>query len=174
MRELLSADACIWEGSMKDDAGRPMIFCGTKGMAYVELRAKGASHDLHSMYGGLAPNPAWRLVQALRTIKDESGVDHAGWAERADRTSLGERSGGHQRGSRSTNPASNLPGDVETFDRNLTGEEALKEMLLRPDGQHRRHRIRLHRTRRQNHRPLGSVREDGLSARRGPEPRSRG
>ena len=50
-----------------------MIFCGTKGMAYVELRAKGASHDLHSMYGGLAPNPAWRLVQALRTIKDENG-----------------------------------------------------------------------------------------------------
>src|SRR5918997_734748 len=62
--ELLFADACLWEGSMKDEAGRPMIFCGTKGMLYVELRAKGASHDLHSMYGGIAPNPAWRLVQA--------------------------------------------------------------------------------------------------------------
>src|SRR5918997_1874935 len=72
-RELLSADACLWEGSMKDDAGRPMIFCCTKGMLYVELRARGASHDLHSMYGGIAPNPAWRLVQALRTIKDENG-----------------------------------------------------------------------------------------------------
>jgi acetylornithine deacetylase/succinyl-diaminopimelate desuccinylase-like protein len=71
--ELLTADACLWEGSMKDEAGRPMIFCGTKGMLYVELRTKGASHDLHSMYGGLAPNPAWRLVQALRTIKDENG-----------------------------------------------------------------------------------------------------
>ena len=44
-----------------------------QGMAYVELRARGASHDLHSMYGGIAPNPAWRLVQALRTIKDENG-----------------------------------------------------------------------------------------------------
>src|ERR671912_135748 len=71
--DLLSADACLWEGSMKDEAGRPMIFCGTKGMAYVELRARGASHDLHSMYGGIAPNPAWRLIQALRTIKDENG-----------------------------------------------------------------------------------------------------
>src|SRR3954467_2471708 len=60
-KDLLSADACLWEGSMKDEAGRPMIFCGTKGLLYVELRAKGASHDLHSMYGGLAPNPAWRL-----------------------------------------------------------------------------------------------------------------
>jgi acetylornithine deacetylase/succinyl-diaminopimelate desuccinylase-like protein len=58
---------------MKDEAGRPGIECGTKGMAYVELRARGASHDLHSMYGGIAPNPVWRLVQALRTIKDESG-----------------------------------------------------------------------------------------------------
>src|SRR5918997_746890 len=38
--ELLSADACLWEGSMKDEAGRPMIFCGTKGLAYVELRTK--------------------------------------------------------------------------------------------------------------------------------------
>ncbi len=71
--DLLAADACLWEGSMKDEAGRPMIVCGTKGMAYVELRARGASHDLHSMYGGIAPNPVWRLVQALRTIKDENG-----------------------------------------------------------------------------------------------------
>ncbi|HZC19884.1 MAG TPA: M20/M25/M40 family metallo-hydrolase, partial [Rubrobacteraceae bacterium] len=71
--ELLAADACLWEGSMKDETGQPMIFCGTKGLLYVELRAKGASHDLHSMYGGIAPNPAWRLIQALRTIKDERG-----------------------------------------------------------------------------------------------------
>src|ERR671916_1459052 len=71
--DLLSADACLWEGSMKDEAGGPMIECGTKGMAYVELRARGASYDLHSMYGGIAPNPVWRLVQALRTIKDEGG-----------------------------------------------------------------------------------------------------
>src|SRR5919202_6015316 len=71
--ELLAADACLWEASMKDEADRPIIFCGTKGMLYVELRAKGASRDLHSMYAGIAPNPAWRLVQALRTIRDENG-----------------------------------------------------------------------------------------------------
>src|SRR5919199_529180 len=33
--DLLSADACLWEGSMKDAAGRPLIFCGTKGMAHL-------------------------------------------------------------------------------------------------------------------------------------------
>jgi acetylornithine deacetylase/succinyl-diaminopimelate desuccinylase-like protein len=116
---------------MKDEAGRPMIFCGTKGLLYVELRAKGASHDLHSMYGGLAPNPAWRLVQALRTIKDENGeitldglddlvtlpdqkdleaIDGIPFDEAALRASWG----------------------IDEFDRGLTGKEALKEILLRP------------------------------------------
>lgn len=69
----LTADACLWEGSLRDRTGRPEVYCGTKGLAYVELRAKGPDHDLHSMFGGLAPNPAWRLVGALRTIKDERG-----------------------------------------------------------------------------------------------------
>ncbi len=130
-RELLAADACIWEGSMKDDAGRPMIFCGTKGMAYVELRAKGASHDLHSMYGGLAPNPAWRLVQALRTIKDAYGeITLDGLNELIEPPS-----------EKDLEAIEKIPFDeaglkaswgVESFDRNLTGEDALKEMLLRP------------------------------------------
>ena len=129
--DLLAADACIWEGSMKDDAGRPMIFCGTKGMAYVELRAKGASHDLHSMYGGLAPNPAWRLVQVLRTIKDENGeITLDGLNELIKPPSK-----------KDLEAIEKIPFDeaglksswgVDSFDRNLTGKEALKEMLLRP------------------------------------------
>ncbi|CAN5553678.1 M20/M25/M40 family metallo-hydrolase [soil metagenome] len=130
-RELLAADACIWEGSMKDDAGRPMIFCGTKGMAYVELRAKGASHDLHSMYGGLAPNPAWRLVQALRTIKDAYGeITLDGLNELIEPPF-----------EKDLEAIEKIPFDeaglkaswgIESFDRNLTGEDALKEMLLCP------------------------------------------
>jgi acetylornithine deacetylase/succinyl-diaminopimelate desuccinylase-like protein len=129
--ELLSADACLWEGSMKDEAGRPMIFCGTKGMAYVELRARGASYDLHSMYGGIAPNPAWRLVQALRTIKDENGEitldDLHDLAEEPSEKDL--------------EAISRIPFDdaalreswgVDALDRGLTGQDALREMLLRP------------------------------------------
>ncbi len=129
--DLLSADACLWEGSMKDDAGRPMIFCGTKGMVYVELRARGASHDLHSMYGGLAPNPAWRLVQALRTIKDENDeITLDGLDELIEPPS-----------ERDLEAIASIPLDenalksswgVDSFDRNLSGRAALKEMLLRP------------------------------------------
>jgi len=129
--DLLSADACLWEGSMKDEAGRPMIFCGTKGLAYVELRARGASYDLHSMYGGIAPNPAWRLVQALRTIKDENGeITLDGLDALADDPS-----------DKDLEAISRIPFDdaalregwgVDYLDRGLTGEDALREMLLRP------------------------------------------
>jgi acetylornithine deacetylase/succinyl-diaminopimelate desuccinylase-like protein len=129
--ELLAADACLWEGSMKDEAGRPMIFCGTKGLLYVELRAKGASHDLHSMYGSLAPNPAWRLVQALRTIKDENGeITLDGLDELVEPPSKDD-----------LEAIEKIPFDqaalqeswgVSHFDRDLTGKEALKEYLLRP------------------------------------------
>ncbi|MEW6636656.1 MAG: M20/M25/M40 family metallo-hydrolase [Actinomycetota bacterium] len=128
---LLAADACLWEGSMKDEAGRPMVFCGTKGLAYVELRAKGASHDLHSMYGGIAPNPVWRLVQALRTIKDENGeITLDGFEELIEPPSEED-----------LEAISRIPFDdaelrrswgVEALDRNLTGQDALREYLLRP------------------------------------------
>src|SRR5215210_2953146 len=128
--ELLAADACLWEGSMKDESGRPMIFCGTKGLLYVELHAKGASHDLHSMYGGLAPNPAWRLVQALGTIKDQNGeITLDGFNELAGPPS-----------DKDLEAIEKIPFDetalkaswgVETFDRDLRGREAIKEMLLR-------------------------------------------
>lgn len=129
--DLLTADACLWEGSMRDEAGRPEICCGTKGMAYVELRAKGASHDLHSMFGGIAPNPVWRLIQALRTIKDENGeITLDGLHELADEPS-----------EKDLEAIKRIPFDesslkkswgVDAFDRNLSGEEALREYLLRP------------------------------------------
>jgi acetylornithine deacetylase/succinyl-diaminopimelate desuccinylase-like protein len=39
----------------------------------VELRAKGASRDVHSANAPLVPNPAWSLVWALNTLKNRSG-----------------------------------------------------------------------------------------------------
>ena len=129
--ELLSADACLWEGSMKDDAGRPMIFCGTKGLLYVELRARGASHDLHSMYGGIGPNPAWRLVQALRTIKDENGeITLDGLEELISPPSKEDLEAIEK--IPFNEAALTASWGVDSFDRGLTGREALKEMLLRP------------------------------------------
>ena len=67
----LRADGCIWEAGYKDAAGRPTISCGLKGIAYVELRVRGAQKDAHSSLGTIVPNPAWRLVWALATLKNE-------------------------------------------------------------------------------------------------------
>jgi len=67
----LRADGCIWEAGYKDAAGRPTISCGLKGIAYVELRVRGAAKDAHSSLATIVPNPAWRLVWALATLKNE-------------------------------------------------------------------------------------------------------
>jgi len=66
----LKADGCIWEAGYKDAAGRPTISLGLKGIAYFELRVRGAKQDVHSSQATIIPNPAWRLVWALSTLKD--------------------------------------------------------------------------------------------------------
>jgi len=66
----LAADACIWEGSGVNWQGQLQITLGVKGILYVELTAKGASRDAHSSYATVVPNPAWRLVWALASLKD--------------------------------------------------------------------------------------------------------
>jgi len=72
--ELLRADGCIWDDGYKDTKERLVISLGFKGIAFIELRAHGARTDLHSKWGGIVPNPAWRLVQALATIVSPKGV----------------------------------------------------------------------------------------------------
>jgi acetylornithine deacetylase/succinyl-diaminopimelate desuccinylase-like protein len=69
----LQADWCAWEGSGRDVQGNPQVICGVKGMLYVELHATGPNRDAHSGMGGILPNPAWRLVMALNTLRDEQG-----------------------------------------------------------------------------------------------------
>ncbi|MBC8249172.1 MAG: M20/M25/M40 family metallo-hydrolase [Anaerolineales bacterium] len=73
-RDLLAADGCLWECGGKDEAERFVLYLGLKGIAYLELRARGAQSDLHSSLATIVPNPAWRLVWALSTLKDED--DH--------------------------------------------------------------------------------------------------
>jgi acetylornithine deacetylase/succinyl-diaminopimelate desuccinylase-like protein len=70
-RNLFSNDATIWEFGGTNYAGRPEIYLGLKGVLSVELRAKGASRDVHSANAPLVPNPAWSLVWALNTVKNK-------------------------------------------------------------------------------------------------------
>lgn len=72
--DLLQAEGCIWDEGYRDTKERPVISLGFKGITFLELRAHGARTDLHSKWGTIVPNPAWRLVQALATITSPKGV----------------------------------------------------------------------------------------------------
>jgi len=72
--DLLKADGCIWDEGSSDTRETPIISLGFKGITFLELRAFGARSDLHSKWGAIVPNPAWRLVQALATITSPKGV----------------------------------------------------------------------------------------------------
>jgi acetylornithine deacetylase/succinyl-diaminopimelate desuccinylase-like protein len=69
-REVLRADACMWEFGGVDHRDVPMLYLGLRGICYVELSVETAAIDVHSGLGGsIFPNAAWRLVWALSTLK---------------------------------------------------------------------------------------------------------
>jgi acetylornithine deacetylase/succinyl-diaminopimelate desuccinylase-like protein len=72
--DLLQADGCLWDEGYRDTRETPVVSLGFKGITFLELRAFGARSDLHSKWGTIVPNPAWRLVQALATITSPKGV----------------------------------------------------------------------------------------------------
>ncbi|MDT5063711.1 MAG: hypothetical protein QOH63_4170 [Acidobacteriota bacterium] len=72
--EMLDAEGCIWEEGYKDTQERFVISLGFKGITFIELRVHGARTELHSKWGAIVPNPAWRLVQALSTLTSPKGV----------------------------------------------------------------------------------------------------
>jgi len=61
---------CVWESGGKNARDRYEISLGCKGLLYVQLRARGASRDIHSAFAATVVNPAWRLLWALNTLKD--------------------------------------------------------------------------------------------------------
>ena len=67
-RELRS-DGVLWESGGFGANERYTLYLGMKGIQYVELRCRGANTDLHSAYAPIVPNPAWRLVWALNSLK---------------------------------------------------------------------------------------------------------
>jgi acetylornithine deacetylase/succinyl-diaminopimelate desuccinylase-like protein len=82
-RDRLRADAAFTADGSYDPSGKPCVVFGVRGMLYVEMRARGARRDLHSgNFGGLAPNPAWRLVELLSQLRRSDGrVTISGYEE---------------------------------------------------------------------------------------------
>lgn len=73
-KHLLDCDGYNWEGGYKNPGGPPEIHLGNKGLLYVEYHVKTAAIDAHSCNAAVVENPAWRLLQALSSLKDEK--DH--------------------------------------------------------------------------------------------------
>ena len=64
----LKSDVALWEGATIDAAGRPSLSLGTKGRLTIRLTVENQNRPLHTLYGALIENPAWRLVWALATL----------------------------------------------------------------------------------------------------------
>jgi len=71
--DLLKADMELWEGSGLTEDGAPNICLGFRGLLYVEYEVEVMSRDAHSGGAEKYPNAAWRLINALSTLRDEKG-----------------------------------------------------------------------------------------------------
>lgn len=71
-KDYFFADAAIWEFGGTDRRGRPILYLGLKGILSVEIKASGASKDVHSANAPIIPNPAWHIVWALNHLKDKN------------------------------------------------------------------------------------------------------
>jgi len=130
-RGLFSADATIWEFGDIDRKGRPCLYLGLKGVMSIELRAKGAARDIHSSEAPLIPNPAWRIVWALNTLKnerDEILID--GFYDKVEPPSAEEIECLKEIPFEEKEAKKEL--GLEEFLHDVTGLEALKALLYQP------------------------------------------
>ena len=82
-KELLAADGmhCL-DGSLEVGPDVPDVSLGLKSVLFVELVARGARTDVHSLNFPLVPNPVWDLVHCLATIMDrDRNILIDDWAE---------------------------------------------------------------------------------------------
>jgi acetylornithine deacetylase/succinyl-diaminopimelate desuccinylase-like protein len=68
----LAADGCLWEsGASFDEAGRPTLQFGCRGLLYVQLRVRMLGYDQHSGLASIYPSAAMYLIGALASLRDQ-------------------------------------------------------------------------------------------------------
>ena len=72
-KQKFSCDGVIWEFGYVDSKNRPIIGLGMKGLLFVELSIRESIRDAHSSLAVLIKNPAWRLIEAINTLRDSNG-----------------------------------------------------------------------------------------------------
>jgi len=70
--ELSACDSIVCgDGGGENKAGQALLIYGLKGALSIEFQVKSASGaEIHSMFAGIVDNPAWRLVSALRCLRE--------------------------------------------------------------------------------------------------------
>jgi acetylornithine deacetylase/succinyl-diaminopimelate desuccinylase-like protein len=80
-------DLGVWSDGPVHESGRATVVLGVRGLVAFQLRVVGANSPLHSgNWGGVGPNPAWRLIHLLASMRAPDGtvlIDgaHAGVSE---------------------------------------------------------------------------------------------
>ncbi len=72
-KKKFSCDGVIWEFGYVDAKNRPIIGLGMKGLLFVEFSIKESIIDAHSSLAVLIKNPAWRLIDTVKTLRDSNG-----------------------------------------------------------------------------------------------------
>ena len=72
-KKKFACDGVIWEFGYVDAKDRSIIGLGMKGLLFVELSIKESIRDAHSSLAVLIKNPAWRLIEAVKTLRDSDG-----------------------------------------------------------------------------------------------------
>lgn len=72
-KKKFSCDGVIWEFGYVDSKNRPIIGLGMKGLLFVELSVTESNIDSHSSLAVLIKNPAWRLIEAVKSLRDSDG-----------------------------------------------------------------------------------------------------
>lgn len=71
---LLKADSCILYTTKREiskEIGLPELTLGIKGHLSTDISIQTAATAIPSDYGSIAPNAAWQLIWALRSLKDD-------------------------------------------------------------------------------------------------------
>lgn len=74
--ELSACDSIVCaDGGGENKAGQALLTYGCKGWLSMEFLVKSASGvEIHSMFAGIVDNPAWRLLSALRCLREDNRI----------------------------------------------------------------------------------------------------
>jgi acetylornithine deacetylase/succinyl-diaminopimelate desuccinylase-like protein len=128
----LAADGCLWEsGASFDDAGRPNIQFGCRGLLYVQLRVKMLAFDQHSGWASIYPSAATYMIAALASLRDqEMNIQIEGFYDKVVKPTEGDR-----RMMAKIDPEVEKRKQLVGFDRLVRDprpEEVIEQMLFTP------------------------------------------